>query len=170
MKQDLILDFTGVYSGLKNQLPETMQYIDFTDVKGTDMYCSNEAEEEIRKRLKPYGAGGIHFLDSGNYHYATKFFVEKIKKPFSLVLFDYHDDMRQPMIHDLTSCGSWAREILLGNPYLKQLIIIGPDEKTLGEVDTNAFDKVVSISIQELEEEKAKKKIARIDQSVPVYI
>ena len=35
-------------------------------------------------------------------------FVDKIKKPFSLVLFDHHTDMLQPMIHDLTSCGSWA--------------------------------------------------------------
>lgn len=69
MEQDLVLDFTGVYASEKDHMPKTMEYVNVTDMKGTDMYCSKEAEEQIRKRLEAYGPSGIHFLDSGNYHF-----------------------------------------------------------------------------------------------------
>ena len=71
-----------------------------------------EAKQEIKRRLCNYGVHGIHFLDNGNYHYMTKIFAEKINMPFSLVLFDHHNDMQQPLIHQLTGCGSWAAEML----------------------------------------------------------
>lgn len=85
------------------------------------MYCTREAEEEIRRRLSPYGPRGIHFLDNGNYHYVTKFFAGKIREPFSLVLYDHHSDMQKPLFPGMTSCGSWAGELLLHHPYLRQM-------------------------------------------------
>ena len=153
MKRNLILDFSGVYAKIPKNAQD-ITYIDCTDIPGTDMYCTKEAEQEIKRRIGDAGPSGIHFLDSGNYHYVTKFFVDQIKKPFSLVLFDYHNDMQQAMVHDLTSCGSWAGEILKSNPFLQQLIIIGPDEKNLDAIDEKLKSKVVCVSIQELEREK----------------
>lgn len=82
----------------------TLKRIDLSDISGTNMYCSEEAKEEIRKRLRPYGPCGIHFLDNGNYHYMTKFFVEKICEPYALVLFDHHSDMHQTVI-GVNICG-----------------------------------------------------------------
>ena len=86
------------------------------------------------------------------------------------MLFDYHNDMQQAMVHDLTSCGSWAGEILKSNPFLQQLIIIGPDEKNLDAIDEKLKSKVVCVSIQELEREKAEEKLSQIDDRVPFYI
>ena len=39
---------------------------------------------EIRKRIQEYSYEGIHFLDSGNYHYLSKFWLEKVQQPFSV--------------------------------------------------------------------------------------
>ena len=43
-----------------------------------------EAEEEIKERIKELDFSGIHFLDSGNYHYLSKFWTEKIESHFLL--------------------------------------------------------------------------------------
>lgn len=167
--RNLILDFTGIYQNV-NLEGQDIRYIDCRDISGTDMYCTDEAENEIKKRILPFGPSGIHFLDSGNYHYVTKFFVEQIHYPFSLVLFDYHNDMQLPMIHDLTSCGSWAGDILRNNNLLHQLVIIGPDNKNLKEVHADRQKKVVCVSIQELEQKKSQEKYDQIDKTVPFYI
>ena len=168
--RNLFLDFTGIYSKEEiEKLPQTV-HLDLTDISGTDMYCTPEAEKELKKRLSPFGVSGIHFLDSGNYHYMTKYFAEKIKKPFSLVMFDFHNDMEIPMIHDLTSCGGWARDVLMEMDNLRQLIIIGPDQKTLDEIDVKRREKLVCISLQELEEKRAGEKMEEIRMDVPFYI
>lgn len=169
MQKNLILDFTGVYADALN-VSEEITYIDCMDIPETDMYCSKSAEQEIKRRIQEYGASGIHFLDSGNYHYVTKFFTDEIKTRFSLILFDFHDDMQQSMIHDLTSCGSWARDILLHNTYLEQLVIIGPDKKNLENLAMEHAEKLVCISVQELEEHLAGLKLRQIKRDVPFYI
>lgn len=35
-------------------------------------------------------SGGIHFLDSGNYHYVTKLWLDQVKEPFDLLVLDHH--------------------------------------------------------------------------------
>lgn len=168
--QNLLLDFSHTYpEGIEAQA-EGLKRIDMSDIEGTDMYCSLEAEAEIRKRLHPYGAEGVHFLDNGNYHYVTRFFIEKIRVPFALVLFDHHSDMQQPMIHELTGCGSWAGEILWKNQYLKQLILIGPDPETIGEIPEEMRKKLVCISMQEIENVSAEKEIKKINMDLPAYL
>lgn len=168
--QNLLLDFSHTYpEGIEKQ-EKDLKRIDLSDIPGTDMYCSAEAEQEIRKRLSAYGPHGIHFLDNGNYHYMTKLFTEKIQEPFSLVLFDHHSDMQQPLIHELTSCGSWAGEMLRENPYLGQLISIGPDQKAIREISPELKKKSVCISINEIEEKSAGEEMKKIDLSLPVYI
>lgn len=138
------------------------------------MYCTREAEEEIRRRLSPYGPRGIHFLDNGNYHYVTKFFAGKIREPFSLVLYDHHSDMQKPLFPGMTSCGSWAGELLLHHPYLRQMILAGPEQKSMEELPEEleevAEKKLVCISREEIENKAMDGKISRIDMTVPVYI
>ena len=169
MFYNLALNFTGIYS--KEDVEKgKLIYVDCTDISGTDMYCSKEAEYIIKQRIEKFGPCGIHFLDSGNYHYVTKFFAEQIQEPFSLVLFDYHDDMNKRTAYELTDCGSWARDIFFNHPYLKQLIIIGPDQKQLEITDIHIKEKLVCISIQELESKKAEVKLKQIKTDVPVYI
>lgn len=100
----------------------------------------------------------------------TKLFTDKIDFPFSLVLFDNHNDMKQSMIHELTSCGSWAGDMLRENSCLEQLILIGPDQENIREISLDLQKKLVCISIQELEERKAEKQLTQIRVDIPTYI
>lgn len=168
--QNLILDFSHVYPKNIESMEKQLKRIDLSDIEGTNLYCTKEAEEEIRKRLSGYPPQGIHFLDNGNYHYVTKFMLEKITEPFSLVLFDHHNDMQQPMIHELTSCGSWAGDVLRENKNLEQLILIGPDESSIREISPDLKEKLVCISIQALEKEKAQKELSKIKMDLPTYL
>lgn len=79
---NLILDFFHVYPEDIELQSKGLRRIDLSGIRGTDMYCTEEAEKEICRRLEPYGPCGIHFLDSGNYHYVTKFFTQMITEPW----------------------------------------------------------------------------------------
>ena len=81
MKNNIvIMNFSGVYEvqGLKAVLEagktnnHIISQLDCQDIPGTNCYCDSLAEEEIEKRIVPFGPEGLHFLDSGNYHYLTK--------------------------------------------------------------------------------------------------
>lgn len=102
-----------------------MWEIDCRDIEGTRGYCDQEAKERLRDRIRNISFQGIHFLDSGNYHYLSLLWMEKIQEPFSLVLFDHHPDMQRPAFGDITSCGGWVREALLHNLFLDQVYLIG---------------------------------------------
>nr|MCR4823811.1 hypothetical protein [Bacteroidales bacterium] len=48
---------------------------------------------------------------TGDYHYQTLFWLERIREPFSLVLFDHHpDDQAGAFGTDLISCGGWVAD------------------------------------------------------------
>ena len=168
--RNLIMDFTHCHPEITWEELQDIQYIDCSDIMQCSMYCTPEAEDEIRCRLKSCGPSGIHFLDSGNYHYVTKFFLEKIKFPFSLILFDYHNDMQIPLVHDLTSCGSWAGEVLFTHPYLEQLVLIGPDSRTIEEIPDARRRRLLCVSLQELEQHKARQALKKIPEHIPLYI
>lgn len=173
MDKNLIVNFTNTYPRENLNEIENTDWIDCSDISGTDMYCTDDAAKKIWDRLKNYSEKGIHFIDSGNYHYVTEFFVEKINYKFSLVLFDYHNDMQIPMIHTFTTCGEWARDVLEKNKNLEQLILIGPKQDTIDEIcdlDEKFRKKLVCISLQQLEENTALKKLDEIKENTPLYI
>ena len=127
----LILDFSHVYCD--ENIPKNIgiHWLDCSEIEECDLYCSRQAEEKIREKIKPYGIHGIHFLDSGNYHYVTEIMTSQIQKEFQLVVFDHHTDMQKPMIEHMTSCGDWAGKVLETNPWLQQLVLIGPQAKDI---------------------------------------
>lgn len=170
MTQNVILDFTHVYPRDISDYVKGLRRIDLSDIEGTNLFCSAEAEAEIRRRLADVKPQGIHFLDNGNYHYMTKFFVEKIQFPFTLFLFDYHNDMQKPRFTDLTECGSWAWELLKKNSYLQQMVLIGPDQKSIEEIPAELREKVVCVSIQELDDRTGVEKLREIQTRNPAYI
>ena len=133
------------------------------------MYVSDEAEKQIGERVDSVGIHGIHFLDSGNYHYVTKIMTDRIKEPFSLVVFDHHTDMQKPMIEGLTSCGDWAGKVIKDNPYICQLILVGPEKKDINAIGLRS-NKLITYSAQEIRAEAMESKTNQIDLSVPVYI
>ena len=100
--------------------------IDCRDLSGVDCYCCEESETLLREKIQNFPSRGIHFLDSGNYHYLSKLWMEKVHEPFSLILFDNHTDMQSPGLFDMLTCGSWVKYALETNPFLRAVCIIGP--------------------------------------------
>ena len=95
---NLILDFSHVYCDERIPDRNKIHWIDCSDITECDLYCSGCAADEIWARIKPYGINGIHFLDSGNYHYVTGIITDRIDEDFVLVVFDHHTDMQKPMM------------------------------------------------------------------------
>ena len=79
MSEKVVLDFTHTYT--KKDFPEEwdMVWEDCSAITGTNCYCDEDAQTLLRQRLAPYNATGIHFIDSGNYHYLSKLWAEKIQ-------------------------------------------------------------------------------------------
>ena len=95
-------------------------------MEGTNCYCDEAAAEEIRERIRPFGAGGLHFLDSGNYHYVSRLWLELVTEPFDLLVFDHHTDMQEPAFGGILSCGGWVRAALEELPLLRRVYLAGP--------------------------------------------
>lgn len=167
-EEDIVLDFSNIYPNDIDKLAKGLKRIDLRDISGTNMYCTEEAANQIRKRLEAVSPCGIHFLDSGNYHYVTLFFTEKIREPFSLILFDHHTDMQKPLFPQLLSCGSWAGELIRRNGYLKQLILVGPKKGSTERTNFDLKEKIIWLG--EKDKENFLKELKRIDMSLPIYI
>ena len=89
MAQVVILDFSGVYGRMRFWEHENAVWLDFKNLEGTNCYCDDEAAETITEQMRKLGAEGIHFLDSGNYHYATKLWTDQIRCPFDLLVLGF---------------------------------------------------------------------------------
>lgn len=102
-------NFSGIYHQ-EDFMDGTV--LDFSGLEETRCYCSRSSSDIIRAALAPYGPGGLHWLDSGDYHYVSLFIQEMIDEPYSLVLFDHHpDDQAGAFGQELLSCGSWVSEV-----------------------------------------------------------
>lgn len=91
----------------------TMEVIqsDFSTLEGTNCYCSEESAAQIRQAISGFPLSAVHMIGTGDYHYITLFWLERIREPFSLVLFDNHpDDQPSAFSPGTLSCGSWVAE------------------------------------------------------------
>ena len=161
------LDFTGIYA--EEASPED-EYLDLQDIRGTDMYCTPEAQMQIRERIAPFGAEGIHFLDSGNYHYASALFGQEITEDFTLVLFDHHTDMQKPLMEDLLSCGGWAAVLADSCKCLKQILVVGPPAESMQEIEVNCREKLLLVSEEEVLDGKWQERLGGMKRDLPVYV
>ena len=128
------MNMTGIYTNVQQSIgaPEILNFTDLTGVQG---YCSDEAAAEIRRRISAYSPHGIHFLDSGNYHYLSRFWLEKIEEPFDLLVFDHHTDMQRSAFGDILSCGSWILSVIESNPFLNKVCLLGADPAFRNTID-----------------------------------
>ena len=104
----VLMNFTHVYEQVSFYKKEPHCWIDLTDLEGVNGYCDENAGKAIRERIARLSPYGLHFIDSGNYHYVSKFWTDRIREDFVLVLFDHHTDMQPSRFGELLSCGSWA--------------------------------------------------------------
>lgn len=130
----LIFNFSQVYSHEPFCTGNQFRWLDCTHLHGTDCYCDPEAARALKQLIAPYPPGGIHFIDSGNYHYLTKFWTDKITRPFSLIVFDHHPDMQPTLFESMISCGSWVKDVIDENPCLRKVFVIGASESLIRAV------------------------------------
>ena len=172
--ENMILDFTHVYRDEDIKDIDRFRYIDCSDIQETDMYCSKEAYKRIWEKIKPYGIQGIHYIDSGNYHYITKIITDHIDEPFGLVMYDHHTDMQIPMVPGMMSCGDWAGQALSQNKKLRQLVIVGPPEKdidqTLESYNGSQSGRLLIFSAEDLHGGLLEDKLKLIRTDLPLYI
>ena len=132
--QVTVMNFSGVYKPQTFYKNIQSEWLECADISGTNAYCDEEAEQEIQKRMGARDARGVHFIDSGNYHYVSKLWLERVNKPFELIVFDNHTDMQPPMFGDILSCGSWIKRALETNENLKKVVLIGPPKSAWEEL------------------------------------
>lgn len=172
--ENLILDFTHVYCDEDIKDIDRFRYIDCSDIQETDMYCSKNAYEKIWGRIEPYGIQGIHYIDSGNYHYISKIITDHITEPFGLVMYDHHTDMQIPMVPEMMSCGDWAGQTLIQNKNLRQLVVVGPPEsdieQTLESYSGSQSGRLLTFSAEDLHGDLLENKLKLIRTDLPLYI
>ena len=172
--ENMILDFTHVYRDEDIKDIDRFRYIDCSDIQETDMYCSKNAYEKIWGRIEPYGIQGIHYIDSGNYHYITKIITDHITEPFGLVMYDHHTDMQIPMVPEMMSCGDWAGQTLIQNKNLRQLVVVGPPEsdieQTLESYSGSQSGRLLTFSAEDLHGDLLEDKLKHIRTDLPLYI
>ncbi len=105
---------------------DNFQIIDCRNIAGTRCYLDEAAYETICDKISSFkGRDEIHFIDSGNYHYLSLLWLEKINCDFNLILFDHHPDNQPPSFGDIISCGGWVRDAFIRQPYLKNVFTYG---------------------------------------------
>ena len=145
-----ILSFTPSYhrQALADAFPDAKN-LDFTAFTGVRGYCDEVSRRQLSLALSDVPTEGIHFLDSGNYHYLSLLFLEKISSPFSLVVFDHHTDMQPSAFDGLLSCGSWIWEAVHAISFLKEVLIIGVGGQSLSAAKETTLIKGAFSDIQE---------------------
>ena len=115
-----ILHFSALYAE-EGWLPNGSFALDFTDIEGTNCYCSPTAARELRSRLRTLPQGGLCWIDTGDYHYVSLLRTEQIGEPFALVLLDNHpDDQPSALGEGLLSCGGWVKTARESLPMMKK--------------------------------------------------
>ena len=142
----IIMNFSGIYGSESFYDGENVTWVEVQGLLGSNCYCDEEAMIQIREKIQEFSAEGIHFIDSGNYHYMSRIWLEKITQPFRLLVFDNHTDMQPPAFGGILSCGGWIADALEELPLLKEVVLCGPDEESFGQVPEEWTKKVRFLS------------------------
>lgn len=175
-KETVIMNFSGIYKNqnfYKNYAEEEISWTELSDLSGCNCYCDAEASDRIRKEIQAFTGKGLHFIDSGNYHYMTRLWLEKLQIPFRLLVFDNHTDMQPPAFGGLLSCGGWIAVSLEELPLLQEVILVGPDEEAYTQVEPDLQQKVLFLSREKLSTMTAEEKegfFNNLSEDLPLYV
>ena len=175
-KETVIMNFSGIYKNqnfYKNYAEEEISWTELSDLSGCNCYCDAEASDRIRKEIQAFTGKGLHFIDSGNYHYMTRLWLEKLQIPFRLLVFDNHTDMQPPAFGGLLSCGGWIAASLEELLLLQEVILVGPDEEAYTQVEPDLQQKVLFLSREKLSTMTAEEKegfFNNLSEDLPLYV
>jgi len=155
-------NFTGVYE--KQDFYKDYSYDLFNDraLNGVRGYMDEEARKYLLEEIKERSnLSSIHLLDSGNYHHLSRVYLDLIKEPYNLVVYDNHTDMQFSAFGNILSCGSWIADAYESLDYLKKIIIIGASSKYIDDCAFNKDERVIfADSINEVS----------LGNDLPIYI
>ena len=175
-KETVIMNFSGIYKNqnfYKDHAEKEIFWTELSDLSGCNCYCDAEASDRIRKEIQAFTGNGIHFIDSGNYHYMTRLWLEKMQVPFLMLVFDNHTDMQPPAFGGLLSCGGWIAASLEELPLLQEVILVGPDEEAYTQVEPDLQQKVFFLSREKLSTMTAEEKedfFNNLSEDLPLYV
>lgn len=175
-KETVIMNFSGIYKNqnfYKDHAEKEIFWTELSDLSGCNCYCDAEASDRIRKEIQAFTGKGLHFIDSGNYHYMTRLWLEKLQIPFRLLVFDNHTDMQPPAFGGLLSCGGWIAVSLEELPLLQEVILVGPDEEAYTQVEPDLQQKVLFLSREKLSTMTAEEKVGffnNLSEDLPLYV
>ena len=166
-----VMDFTGIYEQETFFRHSRFEWIDCRNVRGTTGFCDPEAFRTLAEKLRNSPAKGVHFLDSGNYHYVTELWLNKLNEPFNLAVFDHHTDTKRSRFGDLLSCGNWIRNSLTHNRNLRKVLLLGFS----GERDTLPTDepfrsRLICYDAAAVRRPDFLSELRRIHERLPLYI
>ena len=178
----IVMDFSGIYnrefflteSMCRQKIDDSkisLTWFDLKSLSGCNCYCDDDAQIAIEKKISGFSPSGIHFIDSGNYHYISKLWLEKIEKPFRLLVFDNHTDMQPPAFGGILSCGGWIAASVEELQNLKEVVLVGPDEESYEQVEEHIKKCTRYLSREALHEiEQNKSFFENIPTDLPLYI
>ena len=171
------MNFSGIYKQQQfwqtGEIQRNISWVEVQELPGSNCYCDGDAMETLRQKLEEFDADGIHFIDSGNYHYMSRIWLEKLNTPFRLVVFDNHTDMQPPTFGGLLSCGGWVAASLEELPLLKEVLLVGPDQEAFDQTEPVLQEKVRFLSRERLREMTMEEKVLFFEElsvDLPVYL
>ena len=171
------MNFSGIYKEQQfwqtGEIQRNISWVEVQELPGSNCYCDGDAMETLRQKLEEFDADGIHFIDSGNYHYMSRIWLEKLNTPFRLVVFDNHTDMQPPAFGGLLSCGGWVAASLEELPLLKEVLLVGPDQEAFDQTEPVLREKVRFLSRENLGEMTLEEKISFFEEltaEFPTYL
>ena len=171
------MNFSGIYKEQQfwqtGEIQRNISWVEVQELPGSNCYCDGDAMETLRQKLEEFDADGIHFIDSGNYHYMSRIWLEKLNTPFRLVVFDNHTDMQPPAFGGLLSCGGWVAASLEELPLLKEVILVGPDQEAFDQTEPTLREKVRFLSREKLSEMTLEEKVSffkELTAELPTYL
>lgn len=171
------MNFSGIYKQQQfwqtGEIQRNISWVEVQELPGSNCYCDGDAMETLRQKLEEFDADGIHFIDSGNYHYMSRIWLEKLNTPFRLVVFDNHTDMQPPAFGGLLSCGGWVAASLEELPLLKEVVLVGPDQEAFDQTEPVLREKVRFLSREKLGEMTLEEKVSFFEEltaELPTYL
>ena len=171
------MNFSGIYKQQQfwqtGEIQRNISWVEVQELPGSNCYCDGDAMETLRQKLEEFDADGIHFIDSGNYHYMSRIWLEKLNTPFRLVVFDNHTDMQPPAFGGLLSCGGWVAASLEELPLLKEVLLVGPDQEAFDQTEPVLREKVRFLSREKLGEMTLEEKVSffkELTAELPTYL
>lgn len=171
------MNFSGIYKQQQfwqtGEIQRNISWVEVQELPGSNCYCDGDAMETLQQKLEEFDADGIHFIDSGNYHYMSRIWLEKLNTPFRLVVFDNHTDMQPPAFGGLLSCGGWVAASLEELPLLKEVLLVGPDQEAFDQTEPVLREKVRFLSREKLGEMTLEEKVSFFEEltaELPTYL